>query len=126
MFSKYLDVANREANRQASQIGEQLGSRGALYSSANLRMQEDLRQKTAQDIAAKGAEFQTTLEDQRQRAMGQVLTGQQGIAQAELGGREAAMARTYQDFIRRSEIPPWMQAGVQWGATRPGGGTFTF
>src|SRR5215467_13880026 len=52
MFNKYVDVANREAGRQAGQIGETLGSRGALYSSANLQQQADLRQRTAQDIAA--------------------------------------------------------------------------
>jgi len=123
MFSKYVDVANREAGRQASQIGETLGSRGALYSSANLQQQADLRQKTSQDIAAKGAEFQTTLENQRQAAMQNVMSNQAGIAQAEYGAREAAMARAYQDFIRRSDVPPFASTGSQWGATRPSSGT---
>ena len=123
MFSKYVDVANREAGRQGSQIGENLGSRGALYSSANLQQQADLREKTSADIAAKGADFQTQLEDQRRQALGQVMTNQAGMAQAEYGAREAAMARTYQDFIRRSDVPPFASQGVQWGATRPGAGT---
>ncbi|GEM_PF-4922327 len=124
MFSKYVDVANREAGRQASQIGESLGSRGALYSSANLQQQADLRQKTSQDIAAKGAEFQTTLEDQRQKALGQVFAGQAGVAQAEMGGREAAMARVFADFMRRSDVPPWANVIAQTGATRPSSGSY--
>jgi hypothetical protein len=50
--------------------------------------------------------------------------GQQaGFAQAEYGAREAAMARAYQDFIRRSDVPPFASTGMQWGATRPGAGT---
>lgn len=122
MFSKYVDVANREAGRQASQIGESLGSRGALYSSANLQQQADLRQRTAQDIAAKGAEFQTTLEDQRQKALANVLTGQAGVASAEMGAREAAMSRAYADFMRRSDVPPFANVGLQWGAGMPGQG----
>lgn len=123
MFNKYVDVANREAGRQAGQIGETLGSRGALYSSANLQQQADLRQRTAQDIAAKGAEFQTQLETQRQNAMQNVLSNQAGVAQAEYGAREAAMARAYQDFIRRSDVPPFASSGIQWGSTRPSSGT---
>jgi hypothetical protein len=122
MFSKYVDVANREANRQASQIGEELGSRGALYSGANLQAQSDLRQKTAQDIAAKGAEFQTTLENQRQAALGNVLAGQAGLASGEMGAREAAMSRAYADFMRRSDVPPFTNVGMQWGAGMPGQG----
>jgi len=123
MFSKYVDVANREANRQAGQIGETLGSRGALYSSANLQQQADLRQRTSQDIAAKGAEFQTQLEQQRQQALGQVMTGQAGLASAEMGGREAAMSRAYADFMRRSDVPPFVNVGMQWGAGMPGQGS---
>lgn len=122
MFSKYVDVANREAGRQASQIGESLGSRGALYSSANLQQQADLRQKTAQDIAAKGAEFQTTLENQRQAALDRVMTGQAGVASGEMGAREAAMSRAYADFMRRSDVPPFATVGMQWGAGMPGQG----
>jgi hypothetical protein len=124
MFSKYVDVANREAGRQGSQIGEALGSRGALYSSANLQQQADLRQRTAQDIAKTAGEYQTTLEDQRQKALGTVLEKQAGVATAEMGAREAAMARAYQDFLRRSDVPPMFSAGSQWGATRPGAGTY--
>jgi len=121
MFNKYVDVAGREANRQASQIGETLGSRGALYSSANLQQQSDLRQKTSQDIAATAAQYQTQLEDQRQKALGQVFTGQAGLASAEFGAREAAASRMYQDFLRRSDVPPFINPGIQIGATRPGG-----
>jgi|SRR5262245_40096522 len=127
MFSKYIDVANREADRQASQIGETLGSRGALYSSANLQQQADMRQKTAQDIGLQSQTFLKDIEDQRQRAeavrqqgMGQVLQGQAGIATSEMGSREAAMGRAWQDFVRRSEVPPFVSAGIQWGSTRPG------
>jgi hypothetical protein len=122
MFSKYVDVANREAARQASQIGESLGSRGALYSSANLQQQADLRQRTAQDIATKGAEFQTQLEEQRQKALDRVLTGQAGAASSEMGAREAAMSRAYADFMRRSDVPPFANVGMQWGAGVPGQG----
>jgi Skp family chaperone for outer membrane proteins len=122
MFAKYMDVANREAQRQSSKMGEQLGSRGALYSGANLKQQSDLRQTMMQDVAAKGAEFQTQLEDQRQKALGQVFQGQAGVAQAEMGGREAAMARVFADFMRRSDVPPWANVIAQTGATRPSGG----
>jgi hypothetical protein len=124
MFSKYVDVANREAGRQASQIGEQLGSRGALYSSANLEQQADLRQKTSADIANTAQQYQTTLEGQRQTALGQVLTGQAGLASGEMGAREAAMTRAYQDFLRRSDVPPFASVGTQIGSTRPGGGVY--
>jgi hypothetical protein len=124
MFSKYVDVANTEANRQASQIGETLGSRGALYSSANLQQQADLRQKTSSDIANTAAQYQTQLEQQRQSAMGQVLQGQAGLASGEMGAREAAMTRAYQDFLRRSDVPPFASTGVQIGASRPSGGTY--
>jgi len=123
MFNKYLDVANTQANLQASKIGESLGSRGALYSSANLQQQADLRQKTSQDIASTASQYQTTLEGQRQSALQNVFTGQAGLASAEMGAREAAMGRAYQDFIRQSGVPPWAQTGAQIGATRPGGAT---
>src|SRR4029077_3418117 len=113
MFSKYVDVANREAGKQASQIGETLGSRGALYSSANLQQQANMRQQTSQDIANTAAQYQTQLENQRQSAeqirqtgMQNVMQNQAGLATAEHGAREAAMARAYQDFLRRSDVPP--------------------
>jgi hypothetical protein len=149
MFSKYIDVANREAGRQSSKIGEQLGSRGALYSSANLQQQADLRQRMGQDIGLQSTKFLSDIENQRQQAetvrqqgwagmMGartaaeaaaqqgraQVLQGQAGVATAEMGAREAAMARAYQDFLRRSDVPPMFSAGAQWGATRPGAGQY--
>jgi hypothetical protein len=122
MFSKYVDVANREANRQAGQIGATLGSRGALYSSANLGQQADLRQRTSQDIAKTASDYQTQLEDQRQRAWTGVMTNQAGLASAEMGAREAAMGRSWQDFIRRSDVPPIYNQGAQWAASRPGQG----
>jgi hypothetical protein len=149
MFSKYIDVANREAARQSGKIGEQLGSRGALYSSANLQQQADLRQRMQQDIGQQATGFLTNIENQRQQAeqvrqqgwagmmgartaaetaaqagRGQVLTGQAGVAQAEYGAREAAMARAYQDFLRRSEVPPLVSPGLQGGFTRPSPGTY--
>lgn len=124
MFSKYIDVANTEANRQASQIGETLGSRGALYSSANLQQQADLRQKTSADIANTAQQYQTTLENQRQSALAPILTGQAGLASGEMGAREAAMTRAYQDFLRRSDVPPFASTGTQIGASRPSGGTY--
>jgi hypothetical protein len=149
MFSKYIDVANREAARQSGKIGEQLGSRGALYSSANLQQQADLRQRMGQDIGVQSTKFLSDIENQRQQAeqvrqqgwqsmmgartqaelaaqqgRGQVLQGQAGVATAEMGSREAAMARAYQDFLRRSDVPPMFSAGAQWGATRPGAGQY--
>jgi len=119
MFSKYVDVANREAGRQAQQIGETLGSRGALYSSANLQQQADLRQRTSQDIASTAAQYQTQLENQRQNAMQQVLTGQAGLATGEFGARQGAMQMAYGDFLRQSDVPPFVNTGMQYGSTRP-------
>jgi len=124
MFNKYLDVANTQANLQSGKIGETLGSRGALYSSANLQQQADLRQKTSQDIASTAAQYQTTLEQQRQNAMQYTLSGQAGLATAEMGAREAAMGRAYQDYLRQSGVPPFASTGTQIGATRTGGGTY--
>jgi len=149
MMQKYLDVSNREAGNQASKIGETLGSRGALYSSANLQQQADLRQKQTQDIGLQAQTFQSDLEKMRQSAetvrqqgwqgamgaynqaqatrtqgMGNVMGAQAGIAQAEYGAREAAMARAYQDFIRQSEVPPFVSSGIQWGSGVPRGGAY--
>jgi len=131
MFSNYLNVANTQANRQAGQIGEQLGSRGALYSSANLQQQADLRQKTSADIANTASQYQTQLETQRQQeealrqqGMGQVLQNQAGLAQGEYGAREAAMARAYQDYVSRSGPTPAASAVSQWGASAPAPGHY--
>lgn len=124
MFSKYVDVANREAGRQANQIATSLGSRGALYSSANLAQQADLRQRTSQDIANAGQQFLTGLENQRQNAFQTVLQGQAGLASAEYGAREAAMGRAWQDFLRQSDVPPIYSSGQQWAASRPGAGNY--
>jgi|SRR5215472_2972600 len=124
MFNNYLNVANTQANIQSSKIGESLGSRGALYSSANLQQQADLRQKTSADIANTASQYQTTLENQRQNAMQYVLQGQAGLATGEMGAREAAMGRAYQDFLRQSGVPPFASTGTQIGATRTGGGTY--
>jgi hypothetical protein len=124
MFSKYVDVANREAGRQANQIATSLGSRGALYSSANLAQQADLRQRTSQDIANTAAQYQTTLENQRQQDWQNVMQGQAGVASAEMGGREAAMGRAWQDFLRQSDIPPEFGQGQQWASQRPSAGHY--
>jgi hypothetical protein len=122
MFSKYVDVANREANRQSNQIANSLGSRGALYSSANLGQQADLRQRTAQDIGLAGQNFMTTLEDQRQKAWGAVMGNQGNLASAEWGAREGAAGRAWSDFLRQSDIPPEFNQGQQWASQQPGGG----
>jgi hypothetical protein len=127
MFSKYLDVSNQQAGIQSSKIGETLGSRGALYSSANLQQQADLRQKQMQDLELNAANFQTNLENQRlqaeqvrQAGVGQVLTNQGQLAQGEWGSREAAMNRAYQDFLRTSDVPPFASTGTAMGGTTPG------
>jgi hypothetical protein len=122
MFAKYVDVANREADRQQGAINTSLGSRGALYSSANLGQQADMRQRTAMDIAKYGGELQTQLEDQRAKEWAQVMGNQGGIASAEWGAREGAAGRVWQDFLRRSDIPPEFNAGQQWASSQPGGG----
>jgi predicted amidohydrolase YtcJ len=124
MFNKYLDVSNQQAGIQASKIGETLGSRGALYSSANLQQQADLRQRQTQDIALQAANFQTNLENQRlqaeqvrQAGVGQVMTAQGQLAQGEWGSREAAMNRAYQDFLRQSDVPPFTATGIATGTS---------
>jgi hypothetical protein len=122
MFSKYVDVANREAGRQSDQISSALGSRGALYSSANLNQQADMRRNTTMDIAKYGGELQSELEKQRALEWQNIMGNQAGLATAEMGAREAAMGRAYQDFARRSDVPPLFQQGSQWAATRPGAG----
>jgi hypothetical protein len=130
MFSKYLDVSNQQAGIQSSKIGETLGSRGALYSSANLQQQADLRQKQTQDLSLNAANFQTNLENQRlqaeqvrQAGVGQVLSNQQALAQGEWGSREAAMNRTYQDFLRQSDVPPFAAGGTATGTSIGGPAT---
>jgi len=138
MFQKYVDVTNQAANQQAGQIGETMGSRGALYSSANLNAQAALRERTSTDLASKAAEYQQNLEQLRQGAQnvyqqgqgiyqqGQtgLLGAQAGVATAELGSREAAMARAYQDYMKQSSVPPFASVGVQWGANQPGAGSY--
>jgi hypothetical protein len=131
MFSKYVATTNAAANQQSGQIGATLGSRGALYSSANLGQQSALREKTSTDLASQASQYQLQLEQARQNAQsvynqgaGQVMSNQAGLAQGELGSREAAMARTYQDYMRQSQIPPYASAAQQWGANQPGAGSY--
>jgi hypothetical protein len=131
MFNKYVASTNQAANQQSSQIGETLGSRGALYSSANLGQQAALRQRTSTDLASKAAEYQTTLESQRQNAQsvynqgaGQLMQQQAGYATAEYGAREAAMGRMYQDYLRKSQIPPFAAGGAAGAANLPGSGSY--
>jgi hypothetical protein len=131
MFGKYVAATNQAAAGQASQIGETLGSRGALYSSANLAQQSALREKTSTDLASKAAEYQSTLETQRQNAQqvynqgaGQIMQQQAGLATGEMGAREAAMGRMYQDYLRQSQIPPFAAQGSATGANQPGGGSY--
>lgn len=131
LFSNYLDVANRNANQQASQIGETLGSRGALYSSANLQQQANMRERTAQDIALQASTYQTQLEQQRQSAealrqqgMQNVMTAQGGLATGEMGEREAAMGRFWQDYMRQSGMPAGAGAVSAWGAGIPAPGQY--
>ena len=130
MFNKYMTTMNQQVGAQSSKIGESLGSRGALYSSANLGQQSDLRQKMMQDVANTGVQYQTTLEQERQSSeqirqagAGQVLTNQQMLAQGEWGSREAAMNRAYQDFLRTSDVPPFAAAGAATGSSMPGAAT---
>jgi hypothetical protein len=131
LFNKYVASTNQAANQQASQIGETLGSRGALYSGANLQQQSALRQKTSTDLASKAAEYQTALETQRQNAQqvynqgaGQIMGQQAGYATAEYGAREAAMGRMYQDYLRKSQVPPFAAAGAAGAANLPGSGSY--
>jgi hypothetical protein len=131
MFNKYVASTNQAANQQSSQIGETLGSRGALYSSANLGQQAALRQRTSTDLASKAAEYQTALESQRQNAQsvynqgaGQLMQQQAGYATAEYGAREAAMGRMYQDYLRKSQIPPFAAGGAAGAANLPGSGSY--
>jgi hypothetical protein len=131
MFNKYVATTNQAANQQSSQIGETLGSRGALYSSANIGQQAALRQRTSTDLASKAAEYQTTLENERQQAQqvynqgaGQLMQQQAGYATAEYGAREAAMGRMYQDYLRKSQIPPFAAGGSAGAANLPGSGSY--
>jgi hypothetical protein len=131
MFSKYVATTNAAANQQSGQIGATLGSRGALYSSANLGQQGALREKTSTDLASQASQYQLQLEQARQNAQsvynqgaGQVMNAQAGLAQGEMGSREAAMARLYQDYTKQSQIPPYASAGFQWGANQPGAGSY--
>lgn len=123
MFSKYVDVSNQQAALQSGKIGESLGSRGALYSSANLAQQAGLRQMQTTDLANQAAQFQTSLESQKQNAqqiqnqyMQNILQQQAGVASGEWSARESAMGLAYQDFVRRTGVPPFASAGAQWGA----------
>jgi len=131
MFSKYVAATNQAANQQSSQIGETLGSRGSLYSSANLNQQANLRQRTSTDLASQAAQYQSQLEQLRQGAQqvynqgaGQIMGQEAGLAQGEYGAREAGMARMYQDYLRQSQVPPFMQQGMQWASNQPGQGSY--
>ena len=66
MFNRYVDVSNREANRNAAAINESMGARGARYGSDLMRAQSDLRQRQTQDLATKANEYSLGLEQQRQ------------------------------------------------------------
>jgi hypothetical protein len=75
--------------------------------------------------------FLKDIEDQRQRAEQVRQSGFAGaagiykdVAGAEYGSREAAMGRAWQDFIRRSDTPPFISTGIQTGATVPRGSTY--
>lgn len=99
MYDSWRKLGEREANRQTAGINEAFGSQGARYSSDLLGAQGRVKENLFDQLASKGAEYQSGL---RQQQFGEVsaLTGLQ------YGASEAGMTRYFQDFLRRTSPPP--------------------
>jgi len=99
LFGSYQNIANTAASKQAANINEAFGSQGGRYSSAVSNAQTNLRERTTNDLANQAAQYQLQLRHQQ----GEEVAGLAGL---EAGIGENAMARMFQDFLRRTSPPP--------------------
>lgn len=109
-FKNYYDVAQREAERQAAQLRESFGSRGARYGSDLLNAESDFRRKLAQDVAVGATDIYGKLNDQRMNELGALLP----IQQAQNARDDKALAYLFSDFTRRTNPPPLLAGAGQY------------
>ena len=112
LYGSYRDVAERETNRQASQLTNAFGSQGARYSSDLLGAQRGLRSDLAQNLANQSG---TLLQNLR----GQQFQEASGLASMQYGISEAGMNRLFQDFLRRTSPPPLLGAAGGYNPPQP-------
>jgi hypothetical protein len=99
LFGSYNKVATQAANRNAANITESFGSQGGRYGSDLLASQANLRSDLTNNLANKASEYQLQLRGQQANEVG-------SVANLQYGANEAAMARFFQDFLRRTSPPP--------------------
>ena len=112
LYGSYRDVAEREAGRQASKITESFGSQGARYSSDLLNAQGRLRSDMQSNLQNQAGQFLTGL---RQQQFGEASA----LGNLQYGISEAAMARLFQDFLRRSSPPPFYNLAGGYNPPQP-------
>lgn len=122
MFSRYVDVSNREAGRNAAQINEAMGSRGARYGSDLTRAQSDLRQRQSQDMMTKAGEFTLGLEGSRQNLLNIAGQGLSGVGGGKLASWQAGMGNMFQAANAAAQPGPMVGPAAAWGGQwGPGG-----
>lgn len=112
MFSNYLNVANRETERQASGLHEAFGSRGGRYSSDLLNTEQNLRSQFHDINLTKGDELMRGLEGLRQQGQGTLLNAATAVANIAEGTRNQAAQRMFLDSLRQTGLPPELQQAI--------------
>jgi hypothetical protein len=117
MFSRYVDVSNRQAARSAAQINESMGARGARYGSDLTRAQADLRQRQTQDLMSKASEYSLGLEQQRQGLLGLAGQGLSGVGGAKYASWQAGLGNMMGVGYGPAAGPgPMVGPAAAWGA----------
>jgi hypothetical protein len=112
LYGSFRNVAEEETNRQAAGLREAFGSRGARFGSDVLGAEGQLRRGAAADLGVYGGQL-------LQNLRGQQFQEASALGSLEFGRNEAAMARLFQDFLRRTSPPPFS------GGTPPPGSPTT-
>jgi hypothetical protein len=117
MFSRYRQVAEREADRNAARITEAFGARGARYGSDLLNAQGDLRRKLTEDLGVQADAIQRGMEEQRNQSINTL--GQFGYNQQQLQNsrQQNALAYLFADAIRRTGPPPLLAGAGQYASS---------
>lgn len=99
LYGTYRATAEKETARRAAALKETYGSSGARYGSDLLGAESRLQENLGVDLAQQASQFLLGL---RQEQFGEVS----GMANLQYGASEAAMARMWEDFLRRTSPPP--------------------
>jgi len=121
MFSRWMTTANREADRQAADLTEAFGARGARYGGDILNAQRDLRERNTQNIATMADTISRGLNQDRVNEQGQLGQLSLGAGQLDQSRLDNAMQYLFADYLRRTSPPPLLVAAGQYAST-PGYG----